>query len=340
MRDDTNKRSRNWLLTVNAHEQDGLPTISMDQVSDSIMDLDSDADFVFQLERGGKTNYLHYQVAVLCSREIHPPRRQDVLRHFKTHGIADAHAEAAIKTGIDIAGYCSKSRTRMGDTQWSSDEFMTSMMSQFHRGRGASRQGSRDDIQAIKDAIDEGMTPIDLIRDPAYSLLMTGQAKQYAESYYGVLMMDRCSRHAREVKVHYIFGRTGSGKTRYVYNRCGYEHVYTADCGGRDPFSRYGYEPVLVLDEFRSSVRFGELLRMIDRYPFQIDRRYHNAWAAWTDVYMLTTIPLSAQYPDVEGSEREQLYRRITDVSEMVDGSLRPLGSGLDIWNGSLDLAS
>jgi hypothetical protein len=340
MRDDVNKRSRNWLLTIDAHEQDGLPTISMDQVSDSIKDLDSEADYVFQLERGGKTDYLHYQVAVLCSRGITPPRRQDVLRRFKAHGIADAHAEAAIKTGIDIAGYCSKSRTRMGDTQWSSDEFMTTMMSQFRRGRGASRQGSRDDLQAIKDAIDEGMTPIDLIRDPSYSVLMAGQAKQYAESYYGVLMMDRCSRSTREVKVHYIFGRTGSGKTRYVYDRFGYEHVYTADCGGRDPFSRYDYEPVLVLDEFRSSVRFNSLLRMLDRYPFQIDRRYHNSWAAWTDVYMLTTIPLRAQYPDVEGSEREQLYRRITDVSEMVGGSLRPLGSGLDIWNGTLGLAS
>lgn len=338
MRDDTNKRSRNWLLTINAHEQDGLPTISMDQVSDSIKDLDSDADYVFQLERGGKTAYLHYQVAMLCSRGITPPRRQDVLRRFKTHGIADAHCEAAIKTGIDIAGYCSKSRTRMGDTQWSSDEFMTTMMAQFRRGRGASRQGSRDDLSAIKDAIDEGMTPNDLLLDSDFSILMAGQAKQYAESYYSASMGAKSAKTLRDVRVHYVFGRTGSGKTTYVYDHCGFDKVYAADSNGRDPFSFYNFEPVLVLDEFRSSFPFNQTLRMLDRFPYQIDRRYANRWAAWTDVYVLTTIPLSAQYPNVELSEREQLYRRITDVSEMVDGSLKSLGSGSDVWNGSLGL--
>lgn len=340
MKNDVNKRSRNWLLTINAHEQDGLPTISMDQVSDSIMDVDDDADYVFQLERGGKTDYLHYQVAVLCSRGITPPRRQDVLKHFKAHGIMDAHIEAAIKTGIDIAGYCSKSRTRMGDTQWSSEEFMTTMMAQFHRGRGASRQGSRDDIQAIRDAIDDGSTPDDLMLDPAYGLLMTGQVASFADRYYALKQAQTCSTAMRDVHVHYIFGKTGSGKTRHVYDKHGFLKVYRANMRGRDPFNNYRYQPVLVLDEFRSSVSFGDLLEMLDRYPYEIDRRYHNTWAAWTDVYMLTTIPLHAQYPNVEVSEREQLYRRISDVSEMVDGALRPLGSGSDVWNGALDLAS
>jgi hypothetical protein len=339
MKNDTNKRSRNWLLTINAHEDNGLPTISMDQVSDSIKDIDDDADYVFQLERGGKTDYLHYQVAVLLSRTVFP-RRQDVLKHFKAHGVMDAHIEAAIKTGIDIAGYCSKSRTRMGDTQWSSTEFMNSMMSQFRRGRGVSRQGSRDDIQAVRDAIDDGSTPDDLMLDPAFGLLMTGQVAAYVDRYYALKQSQQWSRENREVTVHYIYGRTGSGKTRHVYDRFGFGKVYRARMGTRDPFNNYRYQPVLILDEFRSSVSFGDLLEMLDRYPYEIDRRYHNVWAAWTDVYMLTTLPLSAQYPDVEVSEREQLYRRITDVSEMVDGSLRSLGSGLDIWNGSLDLAS
>jgi hypothetical protein len=311
----------------------------MDQVSDSITELDPDADWVFQLERGGKTDYLHYQVAVLCSRDV-KPRRQDVLRRFKTHGIMDAHCEAAIKTGIDIAGYCSKSRTRMGDTQWSSDEFMTTMMAQFRRGRGASRQGSRDDIQAIRDQIDDGSTPDDLTLDPAYGLLMTGQVASFADRYYALKQTQQWSRENREVKVHYIYGRTGSGKTRYVYDQFGFGKVYRARMGTRDPFNNYRYQPVLILDEFRSSVSFGDLLEMLDRYPYEIDRRYHNAWAAWTDVYMLTTLPLSAQYPNVAGSEREQLYRRISDVSEMVDGSLKLLGSGSDVWQGTLDLAS
>ena len=337
--EDVNRRSRNWLLTINAHETVVLPTISMDQVSDSITELDPAADYVFQLERGGKTDYLHYQVAVLCSRDV-KPRRQDVLRRFKTHGIMDAHCEAAIKTGIDIAGYCSKSRTRMGETQWSSDEFKTQMMSQFHRGKGASKQGQRDDIQAIKDEIDNGSTPDDLMLDDSFSVLMTGQVASFADRYYALKQTQRWSCENRTVQVHYIYGRTGSSKTRYVYDQFGFGKVYRARMGTRDPFNNYRYQPVLVLDEFRSSVSFGELLEMLDRYPFEIDCRYHNRWAAWTDVYMLTTLPLSQQYPNVELSERKQLYRRISDVSEMVDGSLKSFGSGSAVWQGTLDLAS
>jgi hypothetical protein len=312
----------------------------MDQIKGAISDVDSAADYVFQLERGGKTDYLHFQVAVLLSRDVHPPRRQDVLRHFKAHGITDAHVEAAIKTGIDLAGYCSKSRTRMGETVWSSDSFMTRMMASFHRGKGASSQGQRDDLSAIKDAIDSGMTPTDLLLDPDFSVLMAGQAKNYADSYYSASMGARFSKTLRDVRVHYIFGKTGSGKTSYVYDHFGFDRVYAADSNGRDPFSFYNFESVLVLDEFRSSFPFNQTLRMLDRFPYQIDRRYANRWAAWTDVYMLTTLPLAAQYPNVQGSEREQLYRRISDVSCMNDRVLKPLGSGSELWNGAMDKAA
>ena len=339
MKNGINARSRNWLLTINAHEKDGLPTISMDQISDSIKDLDASADYVFQLERGGKTSYLHYQVAILCSRTVFP-RRQDVLRHFKAHNVMDAHCEAAIKSGIDVAGYCSKSRTRMGETVWSSDDFMTSMLSQFHRGKTASRQGSRDDLSAIKDAIDSGMTPTDLLLDPMYSVLMAGQAKQYADAYFSASMGAKFSKTLRDVKVHYICGKTGSGKTRYVYDRYGFDRVYAADSNGRDPFSFYNFEPVLVLDEFRSSFAFNVILRMLDRYPYQIDRRYANRWAAWSEVYILTTYSLSRQYPNVLGDERQQLYRRVSDVSVMDNDILTSLGSGMAVWNGALGKAA
>ncbi|MFT8649133.1 MAG: hypothetical protein ABF792_01545 [Bifidobacterium psychraerophilum] len=339
MNKDVNSRSRNWLLTINAHEQDGLPTISMDQIKDSISDLDDNADYVFQLERGGKTDYLHFQVAVLCSRDV-KPRRQDVLRCFKNHGIADAHAEQAIKTAIDIAGYCSKSRTRMGETVWSSESFMTQMMASFHRGKGASRQGSRDDISAVKDALDGGMTPDDLMLDPDFSLLMTGQVASYADRYFSLLMTRRYSTVLRDVTVHYIFGATGTGKTHYVYDSYGFDKVYRANMTARDPFANYRFQSVLVLDEFRSSVPFGQLLEMLDQYPYELDKRYRNSWAAWSDVYLLTTLPLSNQYPNVVGSEREQFYRRISDVSMMSDRSLTTLGSGSDLWNGSMEKAA
>lgn len=55
----------------------------------------------------------------------------------------------------------------------------------------------------------------------------------------------------RDLKVIYVFGKTGTGKTRSVMEQEGYSAVYRVT-DYKHAFDRYAQQPVLCLDEFRS----------------------------------------------------------------------------------------
>ena len=51
--------------------------------------------------------------------------------------------------------------------------------------------------------------------------------------------------------------------------------------------------------------------------------RYHNHQACFDTVWIISNLPLTAQYPDITGARRLALLRRITDCTHMLaDGTL------------------
>ena len=157
---------------------------------------------------------------------------------------------------------------------------------------------------------------------------------KYVDRKYALMMRDKYSMHDRDnIKVHYLFGQSQSGKSRYVHSLYSYQEMYTADFNNRDPFYSYDYQPVLLMDEFRSQCDFSDLLRMIDRYVYEISRRYENKFAAWTDVWIVSNWSLQMQYGMLhEYDERKPLYRRINDVYRLdCNKPLVRLGSGLQV---------
>lgn len=309
-----NERVRNWFLTVNAHEENGIPGISATQIEDAFKDLDPDADFVFQLERGekgGDQGYLHYQGCLLLSRSKHR-RRQDVVRVLKAHGIPDAHLEKIRRIGA-AAMYCSKSETRQAGPWWSSEKFHQDSI----RTSKASGSGAVGDRMLLAQAVDEGMTPQEIALDDQLRLLLTPSNRSFVEQIWTAQKAKKWSSEDREVEVTFIWGPTGVGKTRSVREAVPPEKLYSATLSGRDPFGKYAFEPVLLLDEFRGDFPLAELLQLLDRYPVQLDRRYENSWAAWNCVYICSNWPLSDLYRDAPAADRAALRRRISKIIHM-----------------------
>jgi hypothetical protein len=317
-----NKQSRNWFFTINAHMDDDAP-IKKEQIIDAFIALDPDAEYVFQLEQGEKTGYEHYQCALLLGRNV-KPRRKDVIRVFKEHDIPDAFCEVMRK--VEAAEkYCSKGETRLAGPWYSSDDFKERIVSSR-----VSRQGARTDLALLRKRVMEGETVESLLMDPSTSFMLVNQnIVRWLASLYETVQSTRWSREQREVQVHYIWGETGVGKTRYVYDRYQPSEIYVAHMGARDAFSNYKFQKILVLDEFRSQSPISNLLQMLDRYPYEIDRRYEDTWAAWTEVYILSNWPLDAQYRDVAECDRAALERRITDSLHFSDTSGDALDEGL-----------
>lgn len=305
-----NKQSRNWFFTINAHVGEENP-VSQQMIKDSFAALDADASWVFQMEMGEKTGYEHYQCTIFLNN---PRRRKDVFRVLKSHDIVDADIEVVRKKDA-ASRYCSKSETRIAGPWWSSESFKTSVV-----GKGSSGQGRRTDLNALRRAIYEGRTPDDILLDDRLSPLMASSSvMRYVDRLFIAVNAQRWSREQRDIKVHYIWGETGSGKTRYVYENYQPSEIYVAHMGSRDAFSNYKFQKVLVLDEFRSQTPISNLLQMLDRYPYEIDKRYENTWAAWTEVYILSNWAFDAQYTTSPECDREALERRITDIMHFSD---------------------
>ena len=122
----------------------------------------------------------------------------------------------------------------------------------------------------------------------------------------------------REMEVTYIWGRTGTGKTRFVMEQQGYAAVYRVT-EYEHPFDGYAGQETLVLDEYRSQLKISELLNLLDGYPLELRCRYANKTACFTKVYIISNLSLQAQYPIIQCEQPETwqaLLRRIHHIIE------------------------
>ena len=125
----------------------------------------------------------------------------------------------------------------------------------------------------------------------------------------------------RDLKVAYIWGKTGVGKTRSIMEKYGYRNVYRVT-NYRNPFDSYAGEDVILFDEFRSSLLIADMLKYLDGYPLMLPCRYGDRVACFTKVFVVSNIPMEKQYPNIQVEEPETwnafLRRFKDDIVEML----------------------
>lgn len=131
----------------------------------------------------------------------------------------------------------------------------------------------------------------------------------------------------RQLDVHYLWGKTGVGKTRHVMDARGYANVYRVT-NYAHPFDEYRGQSVMLFDEFRSDLPTKDMLKYLDGYPLMLPCRYGDKVACYTTVYVVSNIPIEKQYPNVQLDEPETwnaFLRRFSDVYELSpDGADMP----------------
>lgn len=134
------------------------------------------------------------------------------------------------------------------------------------------------------------------------------------------------------LKVVYIFGSAGVGKTSYVLDTFGDDHVFRMTDYGSvhniERFDGYSGHDVLLFDEFRSQIVMSNMLNYLDIYPLQLPARFHNKTACYTKVFIVSNIPLSAQYPNIQRDNPttwQAFLRRIHEVYNFDISKTAPL---------------
>ena len=136
------------------------------------------------------------------------------------------------------------------------------------------------------------------------------------------LLSERYMTENRDLVVSYLYGASGSGKTRGVYQR----HSATDICritnyraGKGISFDGYFGQDVLVFEEFHSQIPIADMLNFLDVYPLYLPARYNDRIACYTKVYLTSNIPLDEQYKDVQIYHPETwraFLRRIHNIVE------------------------
>lgn len=309
-------QSRKYQLTINNPADKGL---DHDAIKKALEQLTACSYYCMADEIGTETQTPHTHVFVYLRNSTRFSRIKKLF--------PEAHIEAAHGTVQENREYVSKSG------KWAKDEKADTRVPDTFEEWGEipeePGQGARSDIAELYSKIKAGMSNAEIMAanpDSAKHIHLMDKIRQdILEALY--------REQWRDVEVTYIFGPTATGKTRGVMEAHGYSSVYRVTDYSH-PFDRYAQEPVLCLDEFRSSLLIGDMLDYLDGYPLALPARYANRQACYEKVYIISNIDLREQYPNVQTNEPatwKAFLRRIHHVIEYREDR-EPIdhGPGLD----------
>lgn len=177
-------------------------------------------------------------------------------------------------------------------------------------------QKRQKDSEVILGMIADGATNAQILRE----FPTTMNRLQHIETARQTLLEEQYRTTFRQLHVTYIWGETGLGKTRSVMEKYGYDKVFRVT-NYQHPFDSYARQPVILFDEFRSSLPISDMLKYLDGYPVMLPCRYADKVACFVEVYIISNIPMEKQYPNVQIDEPETwraFRRRFDEVQEML----------------------
>ena len=125
----------------------------------------------------------------------------------------------------------------------------------------------------------------------------------------------------RNMTVIYVYGPAGTGKTTVckLYAQQLEMSIYTS-ASGKDPFSNYEGEDVVILDDLRphNPFKYEDLLKLLDpHHASLVDSRYHNKLPRCSICFITTVLSTEeflAPYFLTSIDNELQFYRRIQEI--------------------------
>lgn len=232
-----------------------------------------------QLELGGGTGYLHWQLLVVAKRKLR-------LGGIKSIFGNEVHAEPSRSDAANQ--YVWKEDTRVAGTQ-------------FELGVLPMQRSKDQDWDAVRDAAKRGR--LDDIPGDLFCRYY-GNFKRIATDY--------CEPVALEREVIVMWGPTGVGKSRRAWSEAG------LDAYPKDPRTKFwdGYRDHqhVVIDEFRGDIDIAHLLRWFDRYPVIVEVKGSSVVFKATKIWITSNLPPRAWYPNLDEATFNALMRRITVI--------------------------
>lgn len=179
-------------------------------------------------------------------------------------------------------------------------------------------QGKRNDLIAIKDSIMNGKKVNELVLEDPMCYHQYGRTLNKIEDIKNSQMKRDFVPY-----VEWIYGPTGTGKSHYVYSKEG--DLYSKSFNDDKWWDGYNYQEAVLLDDYRGEMKYNELLKLLDKYPYTVPRRGRAPIQMMAKRFYITAPSKPEEIYMNQGSDDiGQLLRRITKVTEMKDRYIPP----------------
>lgn len=310
------KASRKWQITINNPVEKGY---SREKIKEIISQHNS-VIYYAMVEEIGKEGTHHVHIFLIT-------RSPSQFSMWRKAFAEKAHLENARGSIEDNVAYLKK-EGKWKDTE-KAETTVEGSFEEVGERPEEKGQGFRSDIVRLIELVEQGMSNAELMRaipDIYVRNIST------VEKIRTTILKEQFSPVFRKMEVTYIFGATGTGKTRGVMERHGYNNVYRI-VNPKNPFDMYEQQEVIAFEEFISvQYPIQQMLLYTDGYCCALPSRYYDKIAVYTKVYLLSNLSLRYQYEDVQRENYETyraFLRRITAVIEYTrEGKIIEHGTG------------
>lgn len=187
---------------------------------------------------------------------------------------------------------------------------------QYHEWGKFCKQGRRDDLESMF------LECRDL--NTRFFNVKLNNAKKYSQYRNGcidirnaVIAKEAYSKGYRQLETTIIVGDAGTGKTKYVIDKHGYENVYILD---KPPskilyFDGYDGEKVLLIDDFYGWIAYNTMLKILDGHIYKLNVKHGFTYALWDTVYITSNRSPRLWYKNLKLTKN--FRRRIKYYTEM-----------------------
>lgn len=240
---------------------------------------------IWQYERAPTTGTPHYQGYLECFK----PQRFSAIH--KLPGFSTASFRIARGTAEQNVQYCSKDESRE-DGPWT------------YGTPGA--QGVSDALTAVKRKLDDGATEEE-IADDHFDVWVK---HRNAFNAYKVLKSEKRSWKTRVV---FLYGPPGTGKSSYIREHSPDVHWKSQD-KWFDGFS--GYSDI-ALDDFYGWLPYTLMLRLMDRYPYDVEVKGAKIPFAPKVMYISSNKLPHQWWAGSDHYNHDAFYRRVDEIIYM-----------------------
>lgn len=236
------------------------------------------------------------------------------------------HYDEACKwsSAEQCAGYCLKGLEPSRKGQTPGNEFYYETPSDTWKGFQVGElqpkitQGCRTDLKKYCKMIEDGEMKCSDFQTAEYATVW----HQYGRTLRDVetqALKKRCNKFTK-MTVTVLVGDAGEGKTRYAYDKHGYENCFKIDSEASQQFLCDGYdgEDVLIIDDFKGWIKYTTMLDYLEGHPVKLNVKGGHTYKRWSHVYITSNVSPALWYKKPLG---KNMRRRFTNGVHIIENS-------------------